>query len=170
MRFYRGILSIHTGRGMTRLVSVVLNATIGLTAVILAAMAGGLAGLCITILIIGSALGAIAVFRAIHDLRAQLAAVNLTLQALHRRRGHAESSNDEGEPNPDADLGTQTLDLAAIGSGSPDAMVAATLDRDRFPRLAGTMDRRPGAGGDNESGKVEPTDRLMAGTYFFKKA
>ena len=164
MTFYRGILSIPIGRTMMRLVLVVLCATIGLTAVVLAAMAGGLAGLCITILIIGSAFGAVAAFRAIHDLRAQLAAVNLTLHALHRRLGHPQSSNHEAESNPDADPGTQTLDLAAIGSGNPDVMVAATLDRDRFPRLAGTMDRKPVAGGGKESGKVQPTDRLRAGT------
>ncbi len=164
MTFYRGILSIHTGRGMTRLASWVLCATIGMTAVILAAMAGGLAGLCITILIIAAMVGAIAVFRAIHDLRAQVAAVNLTLQELHRRLGHPQNASDEAEPDPDADHGGRTLDLAAIGSGNPDAMVAATLDRDRFPRLAGTTDRKPVAGRGKESGKVEPTDRLMAGT------
>lgn len=40
-------------------------------------------------------------------------------------------------------LPTVALDLAAIGSGDPTVLVAATLDRSRYPRLATTMNLQP---------------------------
>ena len=67
----------------------------------------------------------------LHEIRGRLERIEQTLQAV--------TSND----SPLAT--TQVLDLAAMGRGDPRELVAASLDRSVFPRLATTMEQEPPA-------------------------
>ncbi len=47
------------------------------------------------------------------------------------------------KPVPHTDQSTAMIDLAALGSGDPSVLTAATLDRSGFPRLVTTMEEPP---------------------------
>ena len=96
--------------------------------------------------IISGALAFAVILRVV--LRIGLRISNLTehVDVIRYRMDSFEHALKEVSTAPDesqSELPTAALDLAAIGSGDPSVLAAATLDRSRYPRLATTMNLQP---------------------------
>src|SRR3972149_464761 len=147
---------METSRHTTRMLYVVaaFYLVVGFVAASVSALNGDRLGTFLGFLIISGALGATALLRAVLRIGVRLSAIGDAMTEMHSRLGRLETGLNEvrdhvGHGGCSAgDAGdVRMLDLAAIGSGNPDVLAAATLDHEAFPRLlAKTEEELPAQG------------------------
>jgi len=149
---------------------------VGFVAATASALNGDRLGTFLGFLIISGALAATALLRAVLRIGVRLSAIGDAVAEMQARLGRLETGlNDvreragaEKRPSEIAD-GVRMLDLAAMGNGNRDALAAATLDHEAFPRLVATMEEEPPAQCDevaarDEEQKVVARDEKQSAT------
>lgn len=124
---------------------------IGFVIAIPAALGGDRVSTFLGFLIIGGALGVAAAVNIILKVIERLSIIeNQLTQVVGTLHSLDESLNRPPlEPfateEREAPLATSLIDLSNVGTGDPSELVAASLERDRFPRLVATMEDKPPA-------------------------
>jgi len=108
-------------------------------------MSGALAGGALIRAAVGIGLRVVAIEDTLDELRVQLNRLETLVGSLAERGHDAAISG-----------GVRIVDLAAVGSGDPAVLTAATLDRTDFPRLVTTMDEEPPAQAAEPAGGDAP--------------
>lgn len=125
---------------------------VGFVAATASALNGDRLGTFLGFLIISGALGVTAMLRAVLRIGVRISAVGEAVTEMRARLGRLETGLNEacrhvamgGGTMADAG-GVRMLDLAAMGSGNPGVLTAATLDHEAYPRLVATMEEEPPA-------------------------
>jgi hypothetical protein len=125
---------------------------VGFVAATASALNGDRLGTFLGFLIISGALAATALLRAVLRIGVRISAIGEAMEGLHARLNRVEAGlrvvrehvGVDGRAATTAG-GIRVLDLAAIGSGDPSVLSAATLDRQAYPRLVTTMEEAPPA-------------------------
>ena len=130
---------------------------VGFGVAVVAAIQGDRLGTFLGFLIVSGALALGLLFRAALLLGVRISAIGEGLDELRLRLDRDErlmrkagTDNRKSVDQP----AVSTLDLSDIGRGDPSLLVAATLDRDVYPRLVATMDEDPPA----KAAETVPTD------------
>ncbi len=128
---------------------------VGFVAATASAFNGDRLGTFLGFLIISGALASTALLRAVLRIGVRISAIGEAMEGLNARLNRVEAglrvvreSRRAGSVEERAAMpagGIRVLDLAAIGSGDPSVLSAATLDRQAYPRLVTTMDEAPPA-------------------------
>ncbi len=125
---------------------------VGFVAATASALNGDRLGTFLGFLIISGALAATALLRAVLRIGVRISAIGEAMDGLHARLNRVEAGLRVVREHVGVDGraaappgGTRLLDLAAIGSGDPSVLSAATLDRQAYPRLVTTMEEAPPA-------------------------
>lgn len=125
---------------------------VGFVAATASALNGDRLGTFLGFLIISGALVATALLRSVLRIGVRISTVGDAVVDMHARIGRLETGLNEvrertaldGRSATDAG-GVRMLDLAAMGSGNPGVLTAATLDHEAYPRLVATMEEEPPA-------------------------
>ena len=137
-----------------------LYVVLGFMIAVPSAWAGDRVNTFLGFLIIGGALGiATAVSVALRSWTQVLQLDTKLGDVFHRLEQIREQLN-RLEPPIDKRQHTKLVDLTQVGTGDPSPLVAASLQRDRFPRLVTTMDDQPPAQA------TTPPDRQQPGRPF----
>lgn len=131
---------LEASRRATRTLFVVagLYVAIGLAVAASAALAGDRLSAFLGFLIITGALGAGVMMHAVLRLTARTVGLGDRLDQVHERLFQMERRLERADFSTlrtATESRTQTIDLSTIGGGDPSGLVAATLERSRFPRL-----------------------------------
>ena len=125
---------------------------VGFVAATASALNGDRLGTFLGFLIISGALAATALLRAVLRIGVRISAIGEAMEGLHARLNRVEAGLRVAREHVGVDGraataagGMRVLDLAAIGSGDPSVLSAATLDRQAYPRLVTTMEEAPPA-------------------------
>jgi len=125
---------------------------VGFVAATASALNGDRLGTFLGFLIISGALAATALLRAVLRIGVRISAIGEAMEGLHARLNRVEAGLRVVREHVGVDGraataagGIRVLDLAAIGSGDPSVLAAATLDRQAYPRLVTTMEEAPPA-------------------------
>jgi len=124
---------------------------VGFVAATASALNGDRLGTFLGFLIISGALASTALLRAVLRIGVRISAIGEAMEGLHARLNRVEMGLRAMREHVGVDGraatagGIRVLDLAAIGSGDPSVLAAATLDRQAYPRLVTTMDETPPA-------------------------
>ncbi len=122
-----------------------LHVVVGFLIAIPAAFAGDRLSAFLGWLIIIVALAAGAVVNHVLRLGASIRSAGQSLDELLDRVERVERMLRDARESHSAKSETRMMDLAAMGPGDPGQLVAASLDRDAYPRLVTTMDEQPPA-------------------------
>ena len=119
---------------------------LGVTVTVVSIGRGDAVAACIGFAIILGAVAVVVLFRALDRLNRSVEA----LVEVESRRSKAEGrKTEEGRErdtlSPEGTFSNAVVDLAAVGHGDPARIIAATLDRSVFPRLAETLNEQPPA-------------------------
>ena len=119
---------------------------LGVTVTVVSIGRGDAVAACIGFAIILGAVAVVVLFRALDRLNRSVEA----LVEVESRRSKAEGRiTEEGRErdtlSPEGTFSNAVVDLAAVGHGDPARIIAATLDRSVFPRLAETLNEQPPA-------------------------
>ena len=119
---------------------------LGVTVTVVSIGRGDAVAACIGFAIILGAVAVVVLFRALDRLNRSVEA----LVEVESRRSKVEGRKTEEGREKDARSSEGTfsnavVDLAAVGHGDPARIIAATLDRSVFPRLAETLNEQPPA-------------------------
>jgi len=96
-------------------------------------------------LIISGALGAAAVVGAVIRLTTRITAGGECFEEIRTRLEQIEHAIEDATRQNDEGTAGSMVDLASFGKGEPEKLVAASLDRDAYPRLVTTMEEQPPA-------------------------
>ena len=125
---------------------------VGFVAATASALNGDRLGTFLGFLIISGALAATALLRAVLRIGVRISAIGEAMEGLDARLNRVEAGLRVVREHVGVDAraataagGIRVLDLAAIGSGDPSVLSAATLDRQAYPRLVTTMEEAPPA-------------------------
>lgn len=129
-----------------------LYVIVGFVAATASALNGDRIGTFIGFLIISGALAVTAMLRAVLRIGVRLSEVGEAVVDMHAQLGRLETGLNEVRERASLDGqsaanagGVRMLDLAAMGSGNPGVLTAATLDLEAYPRLVATMEEGPPA-------------------------
>ena len=129
---------------------------LGVTVTVVSIGRGDAVAACIGFAIILGAVAVVVLFRALDRLNRSVEA----LVEVESRRSKAEGrKTEEGRErdtlSPEGTFSNAVVDLAAVGHGDPGRIIAATLDRSVFPRLAETLNEQPPATTPDIQSEVE---------------
>ena len=129
---------------------------LGVTVTVVSIGRGDAVAACIGFAIILGAVAVVVLFRALDRLNRSVEA----LVEVESRRSKVEGrKTEEGRErdtlSPEGTFSNAVVDLAAVGHGDPGRIIAATLDRSVFPRLAETLNEQPPATTPDIQSEVE---------------
>lgn len=140
-------LSAKMGRPIKKTLYVVtaLHVVVGFLIAIPAAFFGDRLSAFLGWLIIVVALAAAAVVNNVLRLGSSIRSAGQSLDELRERVERVERMLRDARESHSTKSETRMVDLAAMGPGDPSELVAASLDREAYPRLVTTMDDQPPA-------------------------
>jgi len=136
-----------SGRPIKKTLYVVtaLHVAVGFFIAVPAALSGDPLSTFLGWLIIIVALTTAVVVNKVIRLGANIEQAGRSLDGLHERVGRIEGMLRDSRDPPSKTPETTVLDLASIGQGDLSLLLAASLDRDAYPRLVTTMEEEPPA-------------------------
>lgn len=134
-----GALRRDTIHKRIHLVLATFVAALGVTVTVVSAGRGDAVAACIGLVIILGAVALVVVLRALDRLNRSVTAL---MEVEGRRTGEGRERDTRSS---EGTFSNAVVDLAAVGRGDPGKIIAATLDRSVFPRLAETLNEQPPA-------------------------
>jgi hypothetical protein len=141
---FRGLI-LENARRSRRTLYLITGAyvVIGFCVAIPAALSGDGLSAFLGFLIISGSLAAAAVLSRVARLGLYLTCLGQSVKEMRDRMNLLEAAPGRAAGTTREPSGVQLWDLADVGSGEPSELVAATLNRDRFPRLLDAMEEAP---------------------------
>ena len=131
-------------------------AALGLTVTVVSAVRGNAVDACIGLAIIFGAVAGVMVIHALDRLNRSVTAITEVESRRSKVEGQRGGEGRERDTrSSEGAFSNAVVDLAAVGHGDPGRIIAATLDRSVFPRLAETLNEQPPATTPDIQSEVE---------------